>query len=377
MTTLNLKCFKGALLLLFFILLINGISAAPIVVNTTSSTGAGSLTEAIATANASAGYDTILFNIPGTGPHEINYTGWPGANMSDIVITSGVFIDGFSQPGASCGTPLIRINGHGTWGNWTINGANGVVIRGLSITNTQVIINGGSNNRIYGCWFDVAPDGTLVNDNNNASLLLNGTTTGNIIGSTSCRNVFGGAASMAIQIDAGCNSNKIVANYIGTNSTGTALLGGFTSNGIQVSNSINTTIDSNTVVNCGQHGIFITTGNCSGTMIRGNNIGVGADGLKGAGNFGNGSSGIIFNTDNTTSNVTISGNIVAGNGKNLGNVDDVEHGCGIFIKQPGVDFLRINNNIVGVDKNYQLSGNNYAGIYVRSGSDSVTIIGNI
>jgi len=70
------------------------------VVNTGDS-GDGSLRWAIQQANANAGTDTIAFNIPGSGPHIIRPAPGP------LVIASpndGVFIDSYSQPGASPAT---------------------------------------------------------------------------------------------------------------------------------------------------------------------------------------------------------------------------------------------------------------------------------
>src|SRR5207253_11412721 len=75
------------------------------IVNSTADPGTGvcddvecTLREAIAAANAHAGTDTIVFNIPGTGPHTIR----PISSLPSI--TSPVTIDGYTQPGASANT---------------------------------------------------------------------------------------------------------------------------------------------------------------------------------------------------------------------------------------------------------------------------------
>src|SRR3954471_7177693 len=46
-------------------------AAGPLVVTTTADSGPGSLREAIETANATPGLDTITFDIPGSGVHTI------------------------------------------------------------------------------------------------------------------------------------------------------------------------------------------------------------------------------------------------------------------------------------------------------------------
>ena len=69
----------------------------------TSVPGNCSLRAAIEEANASPGVDTIHFNIPGAGVHTI-------APSSALVITEGVIIDGYSQPGASPNTQTVSDN---------------------------------------------------------------------------------------------------------------------------------------------------------------------------------------------------------------------------------------------------------------------------
>src|SRR6516164_6249446 len=72
---------------------------ATYVVTNTSDSGAGSLRQAILSANSSVNVpDVINFNIPGTGPFTITpLTALPTA-------TDPVVIDGYTQPGASPNT---------------------------------------------------------------------------------------------------------------------------------------------------------------------------------------------------------------------------------------------------------------------------------
>src|SRR6185503_11038389 len=85
------------------------------VVNTNDS-GAGSLRQAIQSANANiSALDGILFNIPGAGVQVIR----PATALP--LVSDPVIIDGTTQPGASCstsptnfnGTILIRLDGTG------------------------------------------------------------------------------------------------------------------------------------------------------------------------------------------------------------------------------------------------------------------------
>ena len=66
--------------------------------------GTGSLRQAMLDANATAGLDTIVFNIPGAGVHTINLL------VPLPEITDPVVIDATTQPGYA-GSPLIELNG--------------------------------------------------------------------------------------------------------------------------------------------------------------------------------------------------------------------------------------------------------------------------
>ncbi len=98
--------------------------AAAYTVTITADTGAGSLRQAILDANASAGTDTITFNIGGTLPYIITLA-------SDLpVITDPVVLDATSQPGYTV-QPIVWIDAGGKWqcfhlsentGHTTING---------------------------------------------------------------------------------------------------------------------------------------------------------------------------------------------------------------------------------------------------------------
>jgi len=95
-----------------------------------------SLCEAINTANANAGPDTITFNIPGPGPHTIQPT------SALPTITDMVIIDGYTQPGATTNT-----NGPGLGINAVLmielDGSNaGVGVSGLRITAGNSTVRG-------------------------------------------------------------------------------------------------------------------------------------------------------------------------------------------------------------------------------------------
>lgn len=73
------------------------------VVDTTAASGTGSLAAAVAFANADENPNVIRFNIPGGCPKRI-------ARTSALIITDGLTIDGYSQPGSSLNTSSTRFN---------------------------------------------------------------------------------------------------------------------------------------------------------------------------------------------------------------------------------------------------------------------------
>ena len=98
-------------------------------VTTTADAGPGSLREAILAANAQAGLDSILFAIPGAGPHTIS-------PLSPLpALTGPTVINGTSQPGYA-GTPLIEIEGSSAGG-----GAIGLPIQGGASSVRALAIN--------------------------------------------------------------------------------------------------------------------------------------------------------------------------------------------------------------------------------------------
>ena len=97
------------------------------------------LDEAIGDANATPGADTIAFEIPGAGPHNIALTDALPA------ITDSVVIDGTTQPGY-ISSPVVTIDGFDAGeANGLEIAAGGVTIRGLAIADfagAGLVVNG-------------------------------------------------------------------------------------------------------------------------------------------------------------------------------------------------------------------------------------------
>jgi CSLREA domain-containing protein len=134
----------------------------PIVTNTNES-GTGSLRSAILAANANPG-TTIVFDIPGAGPHTI-------ATFQELpsVSAAGTIIDGYTQPGATENTIAALSGGTNAQIKIVISGANlsgsglrleggdatlrGLAFSGFNSSSQGAVIVQSSNNTIEGCFF--------------------------------------------------------------------------------------------------------------------------------------------------------------------------------------------------------------------------------
>lgn len=283
------------------------------------------LRAAIDEANATAGADTITFNI-GTGTQTILL------NSPLPTIVNPLVIDGTAQGGAPASQSIVISPGPNFTGGSTvllITGSNNT-IRGLTITGfsfaSAIGISGGSGNVIEG--------NTLQNNGINgvnidqaANNLIGGTT-------AAARNVIARSSTGIALGQATATGNRILGNYIGTDSTGTkADANGY---GISLFNATNNTIggtaagarnviSGNILAGVNVSGVgatFLTEPELAdGNVIQGNYIGVDATGTGALGNgFSDGSSvdgGILISAaSNTTIGGTspTAGNVIANNG---------------------------------------------------------------
>ncbi|KPK47635.1 MAG: hypothetical protein AMJ77_02510 [Dehalococcoidia bacterium SM23_28_2] len=261
-------------------------------VNSTADPGDGTcdatectLREAIAAANASAGTDTIEFNIAGAGPHTIS----PGSALPTI--TDPVIIDGTTEPDFA-GTPVIELDGSGAGDD-----VDGLKITAGSSTVRALVINGfdgqgielsgSGGNTLQGNYIGTNVAGTADMANGTGvriSFIMNNTIGGSAVGEG---NVISGNVSDAMWMS-GASSNVVIGNYIGTDATGSYAIGN--GNGVD----INETAQNNTVGGAGEGERNVISGNTfsgvaigdgtSGNVVKGNYIGTDATGHNGIGN---------------------------------------------------------------------------------------------
>jgi CSLREA domain-containing protein len=275
--------------------------------------GECSLRAAIQQANATAGANTIHFDIPGAGPHFIT----PASALP--AITGPVTIDGTSEPDFA-GTPVIALDGNDLAADGLVlaSGSGGSTIRGLVIRDffgDAIEIQAGSNgNTIVGNYLgQLTPGGTDAGAGEaNFGVGVYLFSSNNVIGGPTAadRNVISGN-NQGIRLNGG-SANIVQGNLIGTDLTATTLIGNL-SNGIWINASSQNTIGGvvagagNVIGGSSGQGILLF--GASNNVIQGNAIGTNA---SGAVNFGNGQHGIAF--INTSSNNSVGGAIIgAGN----------------------------------------------------------------
>jgi hypothetical protein len=257
-------------------ILVRQCMAAPntFVVNNTNNSGAGSLRQAILDANATAGTQTITFNIPGAGVRTIS----PTSALPDI--TDRVVVDGYTQPGFN-GLPLVELNGAGAGAviaGLNIN-AGGSTVQGLIINNFNghgIRLGTAGGNIIRGNFIGTNAAGDAAQSNSGHGVFIDNTPN-NTIGGTAAGdgNVVSGNGGQGIRIDgSGATSNTVAGNLIGTDATDIAALGN-AGDGVRVENSSGNTIGgiavgSNSIAFNGQDGVNINAG--AGNSVLGNSI---------------------------------------------------------------------------------------------------------
>ncbi|HET9667035.1 MAG TPA: FG-GAP-like repeat-containing protein, partial [Desertimonas sp.] len=312
--------------------------ASTLVVTNTNRSGPGSLYQAIVDANDPGPRDTITFNIPGPGPHTIAPTG----DLPDI--TQPVVIDGTTQPDYA-GTPLIEINGQnaGTAFGLVVNGSNSIV-RGLAINrfhHVGIVLSGAGGHRLEANFIGTNTSGTAALGNLEQGVFIS--SPNNVIGGATAaeRNVISGnTAQGVIILGAAATGNVVSGNFIGSNVSGTA----------RIPN--------------GGAGVAVING-ASDNTIGGT--------TAGAGNLisGNTGPGVTINTAGTTRN-TVAGNLI---GVNAAGSAALFNGNSGVVLNTGTT----NNTVGGTTTAARnvISGNNQSGVSVSgAGTSGNTVAGN-
>lgn len=372
--------------------------ASTITVTTTNLNGAGSLAQAITTANANPGEDTIIFQISGTPPFTIKPTNALPA------LTDPVVIDATTQPGFNVTNrkPVIEINGASAGGStiglrFTVGGS---TLRGVAINRYQVqaLELDGVSNVIQGNFIGTDVTGTNAHGNGSSSypaILVN--SAGNLIGGTNSGdgNVISGGNGDGIYVFGG-NNNIFQGNLIGVAAAGTAPLGN-AKNGIVLYSSGGNLIGGavpaarNVISGNGNSGVFLTGGGSAGNVIQGNFIGTDISGSNAVGNVAGDGITLVGAPANLIASNLISGNGLAGvslqNGGASGNQltgnwigPNISGTTSLANQDSGVVIVGAGGNRIGgtnAGAGNVISGNKLDGVTLTGGASANVIQGNV
>jgi hypothetical protein len=312
-------------------------------VTTTADSGPGSLRQAILTANANPGLDTIAFNISGTPPFTIT----PATALPPI--TDSVVIDATTQPGfigpptildpggginvtnpvghvtvqhKITGQPVIELSGAAS-GN-----AIGLQFTGGASTLRAMAINGfplgaivlsSASNHLQGNFIGTDVTGLLARGaGNSANPSIFVTSAGNVIGGTNSGDgnlISGGNGNGLYFFNA--NNNVVQGNLIGVTAAGTASLSNL-DNGIVIYASSGNLIGGlapgamNVISGNGASGVYLVGSAATGNLIQGNRIGTDILGSNAVSNIKGDGVTMIGAPGNVVSSNLISGNGLAG-----------------------------------------------------------------
>jgi hypothetical protein len=390
-TNQTLRSLTAALVFILSMLIIpQSTHAAGFTVTNTNDSGAGSLRQAILDANASPGHDTIGFTIPGSGVHTI------GLLSVLPTITAPVTIDGYTQPAAQANTLaqggnanlLIELSGRGSDGIGMLFGlkitAGNSTVRGLVINRfgensassgqfyPGIVLETNGGNVIEGNYIGTDPSGVVNLGNGGDGVRLYNTSNNTIGGMLpAARNVISGNENAGVWISGtAATTNTVQGNYIGTNASGTAVIGNL--HGVILADGSNNSIGGPSAgagnIISGNHsmGVAIYGPGVTKNSVQGNFIGTDVSGTIDLGNF---NYGIEINSavDNTIGGMTPgAGNLISGNDH-----DGIHVG---YIGQGDTREIVIEGNFIGTDVtgNNDL-GNTWSGIYIAGANN--TIIG--
>jgi len=278
------------------------------------------LRAAIGEVNALGGLGhTISFNIPGPAPHQI------AVATALPSISAGVDIDATTEPGLGQ-APRIILDGTGSG---VIDGlritGSGTTIRGFVVQNfgDEGIEVLGDGNTVAGNYVGVRVNG-FTPAGNDDGILVRGAN--NTIGgpSSADRNVVGGNSDDGISLDSGDN-NTVRGNYVGVTADGTGTVGNG-GEGIAVQfGAADNNIRNNVVSGNTGSGILLRSSGSTDNQLIGNTIGTNPAGTA---SRPNGGSGVRITNGNfsfpgapTGTRIT-GGNVISGNAVHGIHLDD-------------------------------------------------------
>jgi parallel beta-helix repeat protein len=338
----------------------------------------GDLRYCINQVNGSAGPHTINISLAGTITLTSNL---PGINQR-------VTINGTSAPGYALNAPVVQIRGNNVANNTILFNASAAansILIGLCINsaiNSNVLVQSVNNVTIQDCFIGTNLAGTATGLASQQTGILANSSSGLKI--TNC--VVSGNAQCGINLISASNDCIIKGCRVGVNNTGTIALSNG-QEGISLSQCLRTIIggslvsERNIISGNGYNGIFVYDVSDQ-TVITNNYIGTNASGTVAIPNISNGIN--LYNSDQTSiQNNLISGNNLSGIEIQGGSLTTTVNNNLIGINSAGISAVPNNSNGIYVHAasdgntitNNTISGNNGFGFFAYN-TNNFTITGN-
>ena len=303
------------------------------------------LRAAVQQANAGTGA-VIKFSITGSGVQTIS----PDSALP--AITKPVFIDGYSQSGASASNVLIELDGTnaGAGTNGLTLSGNGSYVRGLAVNRFNgngIVLQGRAGGQVLvGNRIGTDDTGETGQGNGAAGVYINDAP--NVILRD---NVVSGNTTHGVHIS-GSRAKRAVlyGNTIGLNASGTSDLGN-TLAGVYINGAPNVVLRDNVVSGNTTHGVHISGSRARNADIQYNLIGVNASETVDLGNAG---SGIHISGARNTG---IYENVIGGNDSH-----------GVSLTSSGTMDTFIGENYIGTNESGEVLGNGGAGVHIANRS---------
>ncbi len=360
---------KRLLLLLAFVTAPVSAQAGTFTVTNTTTGGPGSLGRAIAEANATPDRDRIVFDIPTDDPgyQDESRTFTIALTAALPTVTAPIEIDGTTQPGYTS-RPNVVVEGTraGSGSSGLDVSAGSSTIRGLALVGFEADgiafgVRGG--NAVEACWIGVHPaTGPVANGGDGVSIE---DCPDNVIGGSTAdaRNIIAGNDNNGVAIRGpGAVGNVVLGNHVGVGPDGVTGAGNGDS-GVLIEFAADNTIGGsdastrNVIAGNDEHGVELRSG-ASGAVVTSNYVGIGSDGATAVPNGGSGI--LVRGAADAEVGRRGAGNVVSGNAAD-----------GIAINRVTATRNLVVGNVVGLSADGTLAvPNGGAGVHIQDAPEN-------
>lgn len=293
----------------------------------------------------------------------------------------GLNTTGTASAGSTPGPAAINLTGGTATVGYSSSACGRNIFASSGVTNIMTINSAG--NTVNGNYFNTGSNGnTLINSVTGSTIVVQGAN--NRLDSNVVLGSAGGGAFAGIAVNGASSNLNINHNYIGVNRTGTLSNGaagyGNGGYGIYTSGAITgaSFFTGNIISNNRQSGVSLESA-ITDLTINNNIVGLPGSGIQASTIYGNGDAGIRAVTASAVlTNLTIDNNTVCNSGLINSGTNQATN-TGIIFNAASVNSATISNNYAGIDRSFNLAGNQFPGVYFFScgnmgGSNAANVV---